>query len=120
MRRLAERVATEVLARGTIDDLLELSRLEAGALSDAEDVVVADVVAEAVAGAAAPSRPSRSSTPWSATSRSSPATAAIVSVANLLDNAVKYSEPAARDRAAGTDGPGSTSRSATAASASRP
>ena len=49
MQRLAERIYDEALRLGrTIDDLLELSRIEAGEAPAREPVPVADVVADAV------------------------------------------------------------------------
>jgi len=111
VRRLAERVATEAFrVSGTIDDLLELSRLEAGGTldADAEDVAVADVVAEAVE-RVRPAAEQRA-IEIDAVVGDVPVVAGdrrqlVSAVANLLDNAVKYSEPRSTVTVrAGTDG----------------
>lgn len=97
-RRLAERVATEAFrVSGTIDDLLELSRLEVAPGLSTDRVVVADVVAEAV-DRVAPAAEHRAIAVDA--ERTSPRLTVVgdrrqlvSALANLLDNAVKYSEP---------------------------
>lgn len=96
-RRLAARLAGEAFRVGrTIDDLLELSRLEAAAEPPGDDVPVAAFVAEAVDRV----RPAAEQRHIALEVEDVPALLAVVgdrrqlvsAVANLVDNAVKYSE----------------------------
>ena len=96
LRRLAVRVGIEAnRARRLIDDLLDLSRIEAEGLRGREPVVITDVIAAAVdrvrelAG--------RNHTDISIADHTPIAVAGderqlVTALANLLDNAVKYSE----------------------------
>ncbi len=98
VKRLAERLANEAFRVGnTIDDLLELSRLEvATALAD-DQVVVAQFVGDA----ADRVRPAAEQRGIAIEVERTPTRLAVVgdrrqlvsAVTNLLDNAVKYSEP---------------------------
>jgi two-component system, OmpR family, sensor histidine kinase SenX3 len=98
IRRLAQRMNTEAMrASRTIDDLLELSRIEAGEAAVAEPVAVHLVLAEAVERAAGAAEHRGINLDLQEPShqlkvrgdRRQLASA----VFNLLDNAIKYSEP---------------------------
>ncbi len=98
VRRLAHRMNQEAMrASRTIDDLLELSRIEAGEAAIQEPVAVHLVLAEAVERAAGPAEHSGITLDLQEPShrlvvrgdRRQLASA----VFNLLDNAIKYSEP---------------------------
>ncbi len=96
--RLAGRLHTEALRLGTlIEDLLALSRLESGRIEHPEVVDLAQVVRRAVE-RAAPAAEQREVTIQTTVTADAPLLldgdqAQLVSaVANLLDNAVKYSE----------------------------
>jgi two-component system, OmpR family, sensor histidine kinase SenX3 len=97
-RRLAERLANESFRVGrTIDDLLELSRLEVAAAPANEQVPVATFVSEACARV----EPAAEQRGIEFAVEEAPARLTVVgerrqlvsAVTNLLDNAVKYSEP---------------------------
>jgi two-component system, OmpR family, sensor histidine kinase SenX3 len=97
-RRLAERLANEAFRVGrTIDDLLELSRLEVAAAPANEHVPVATFVSEACARV----EPAAEQRGIEFEVEEAPARLTVVgerrqlvsAVTNLLDNAVKYSEP---------------------------
>jgi two-component system sensor histidine kinase SenX3 len=100
VERLAERIQTEAfrLAR-TVDDLLQLSRIEASEPPDAESVAIRQVVAEAVerTEAAADLRGVRISVApvegWLTVVGDR--RQLVSALANLLDNAVKYSDAGA-------------------------
>ena len=98
VQRLAERLYHEALRLGrTIDDLLELSRIEAGEPPARDPVLVADVLAAAIdrTQPAAELRdvtlhvelPDPDATTWGDRRQ------LVSAVANLVDNAVKYSDP---------------------------
>ncbi len=109
-RRLAERLASEAFRVGaTIDDLLELSRLEVATGLAADQVVVADVVNEA----ADRVRPGAEQRGIEIDVAAPPTRLTVVgdrrqlvsALTNLLDNGVKYSEPGSAIRVrASTDG----------------
>jgi two-component system sensor histidine kinase SenX3 len=109
-RRLAERLASESFRVGnTIEDLLELSRLEVAAGLSDETVGVAQFVGEA----ADRVRPAAEQRGIGIEVEDPPERLQVVgerrqlvsAVTNLLDNAVKYSEPGSSvDVAARTDG----------------
>lgn len=109
-RRLAERLASEAFRVGnTIDDLLELSRLEVASGLATEEVPVAQFVGDAGDRV----RPAAEQRGISVQVEEIPARLTVLgdrrqlvsAVANLLDNAVKYSEPGSTvDVAARTDG----------------
>ncbi len=97
-RRLAGRIQTEAFRVGrTIEDLLELSRIESGELPDRSPVPVQVVVAEAVERI----RPAAEQAEIEiATAEVTPRLAIfgdrrqlVSALYNLLDNAVKYSDP---------------------------
>ncbi len=97
-RRLAERLASEAFRVGnTIDDLLELSRLEVATGLAADDVGVAHFVQDA----ADRVRPAAEQRGIEIDVDAAPVRLSVVgdrrqlvsAVTNLLDNAVKYSEP---------------------------
>jgi two-component system, OmpR family, sensor histidine kinase SenX3 len=97
-RRLAERLASEAFRVGnTIDDLLELSRLEVATGLAADDVGVTHFVQDA----ADRVRPAAEQRGIEIDVESAPTRLSVVgdrrqlvsAVTNLLDNAVKYSEP---------------------------
>jgi two-component system sensor histidine kinase SenX3 len=97
-RRLAERLANESFRVGrTIDDLLELSRLEVAAAPANEQVPVATFVSEACARV----EPAAEQRGIEFAVEEAPGRLTVVgerrqlvsAVTNLLDNAVKYSEP---------------------------
>jgi two-component system sensor histidine kinase SenX3 len=98
VERLAERLYHEALRLGrTIDDLLELSRIEAGEPPARDPVLVADVLAAAIdrTQPAAELRevtlhvelPDPDAATWGDRRQ------LVSAVANLVDNAVKYSDP---------------------------
>ncbi len=110
-KRLAERLASEAFRVGnTIDDLLELSRLEVATGLASDDVVVAQFVGDA----ADRVRPAAEQRGIDIDVEEPPVRLTVVgerrqlvsAVTNLLDNAVKYSEPgstvAVRARTDGT------------------
>jgi two-component system sensor histidine kinase SenX3 len=109
-RRLAERLASESFRVGnTIEDLLELSRLEVAAGLSDDTVGVAQFVVEA----AERVRPAAEQRGIAIEVEEPPARLQVVgdrrqlvsAATNLLDNAVKYSEPGSSvDVAARTDG----------------
>jgi two-component system sensor histidine kinase SenX3 len=109
-RRLAERLANEAFRVGrTIDDLLELSRLEVASAPANERVPVAVFVGEAVARV----EPAAEQRGIELAVGQAPVRLTVVgerrqlvsAVTNLLDNAVKYSEPGSTvEVQAGTDG----------------
>ena len=109
-KRLAERLAAEAFRVGnTIDDLLELSRLEVATGLAADPVAVAQVVGESVDRV----RPAAEQHGIEMDVEHISPRLTVVgdrrqlvsAVTNLLDNAVKYSEPGARiDVRARTDG----------------
>lgn len=109
-RRLAERLASEAFRVGnTIDDLLELSRLEVATGLATEQVVVAEVVSEA----ADRVRPGAEQRGIEIDVDRPPTRLTVVgdrrqlvsALTNLLDNGVKYSEPGSVIRVrASTDG----------------
>jgi two-component system sensor histidine kinase SenX3 len=109
-KRLAERLANEAFRVGnTIDDLLELSRLEVATGLAADRVTVAQVVGESVDRV----RPAAEQHGIDVDVEQISARLTVVgdrrqlvsAVTNLLDNAVKYSEPGGRiDVRARTDG----------------
>ncbi|MDD9370087.1 MAG: ATP-binding protein [Acidimicrobiales bacterium] len=109
-RRLAERLASEAFRVGnTIDDLLELSRLEVATGLATEQVVVAEVVSEA----ADRVRPGSEQRGIEIDVDPPPTRLTVVgdrrqlvsALTNLLDNGVKYSEPGSAIRVrASTDG----------------
>ena len=109
-RRLAERLASEAFRVGnTIDDLLELSRLEVATGLATDEVGVAHFVGEA----ADRVRPAAEQRGIAIDVEQAPARIEVVgdrrqlvsAVTNLLDNAVKYSEPGSTvDVSARTDG----------------
>jgi two-component system, OmpR family, sensor histidine kinase SenX3 len=97
-RRLAERLANEAFrVGGTIDDLLELSRLEVASAPANEHVPVSTFVTEAVARV----EPAAEQRGIEFAVEETPDRLTVVgerrqlvsAVTNLLDNAVKYSEP---------------------------
>jgi two-component system, OmpR family, sensor histidine kinase SenX3 len=97
-RRLAERLANEAFRVGrTIDDLLELSRLEVASAPANEHVPVATFVSEACARV----EPAAEQRGIEFEVEEAPARLTVVgerrqlvsALTNLLDNAVKYSEP---------------------------
>ncbi len=103
VQRLAERLYHEALRLGrTIDDLLELSRIEAGEPPARDPVLVADVLAAAIdrTQPAAELRdvtlhvelPDPDATTWGDRRQ------LVSAVANLVDNAVKYSDPGGKRR----------------------
>ena len=98
VRRLAHRMNQEAMrASRTIDDLLELSRIEAGEAAIQEPVAVHLVLAEAVERAAGPAEHSGitldlQEPPHGLVVRGDRRQLASA-VYNLLDNAIKYSEP---------------------------
>ncbi|HKY68988.1 MAG TPA: ATP-binding protein, partial [Acidimicrobiales bacterium] len=108
--RLAERLANEAFRVGnTIDDLLELSRLEVATGLATDEVGVAQFVGEA----ADRVRPAAEQRGITIDVEQAPARLEVVgdrrqlvsAVTNLLDNAVKYSEPGSTvDVGARTDG----------------
>jgi two-component system sensor histidine kinase SenX3 len=110
VKRLAERLANEAFRVGnTIDDLLELSRLEVATGLANDKVPVAHFVGDA----ADRVRPAAEQRGISIEVGGMPARLTVVgdrrqlvsAVTNLLDNAVKYSEPGSSvDVAARTDG----------------
>jgi two-component system sensor histidine kinase SenX3 len=110
IRRLAERLGGEAFRVGrTIDDLLELSRLEVGAAPAGEAVSVAMFVGEACARV----QPAAEHRGIELDVEEAPARLSVVgerrqlvsAVTNLLDNAVKYSEAGSRvEVQARTDG----------------
>jgi two-component system, OmpR family, sensor histidine kinase SenX3 len=96
--RLATRIQNEALRVGrTIEDLLELSRIELGQVSAAEPVAVDDIVLEAVERM----RPAAEQAGISVVADAVPDDLVIAgdrrqltsALSNLLDNAVKYSDP---------------------------
>jgi two-component system sensor histidine kinase SenX3 len=96
--RLSERLSTAAHRLGDmIEDLLELSRTETSGTARAESVLVNDVVDDAVQNLAEPARVAR----VGVTTRVVPIDLALTgdrrqlrsAVQNLLDNAIKYSEP---------------------------
>jgi two-component system sensor histidine kinase SenX3 len=98
VKRLAERLANEAFRVGnTIDDLLELSRLEVATGLATDDVGVTHFVGEA----ADRVRPAAEQRAISIEVERAPARLSVIgdrrqlvsAVTNLLDNAVKYSEP---------------------------
>ena len=109
-KRLAERLATESFRVGaTIDDLLELSRLEVATGLATHEVVVAEVVGEAVDRV----RPGAEQRDIEIDVDPPPQRLTVVgdrrqlvsALTNLLDNGVKYSEPGTSIRVlASTDG----------------
>jgi two-component system, OmpR family, sensor histidine kinase SenX3 len=109
-KRLAERLASESFRVGnTIDDLLELSRLEVATGLATDQVVVAEVVGEA----ADRVRPAAEQRGIEIDVDPPPMRLTVVgdrrqlvsALTNLLDNAVKYSEPGSAIRVrASTDG----------------
>jgi two-component system sensor histidine kinase SenX3 len=110
VRRLAERLQAEAFRVATIiEDLLDLSRLEAEETPRHEPVAVVDVVAQAVAqaGPAAMQRgvtlsPEDMPRHWTVPGDRRQLVSAL---ANLLENAVKYSEPGSMVEVVGrTDG----------------
>ena len=97
-RRLAERLANEAFRVGrTIDDLLELSRLEVASAPASDQVPVATFVSEACARV----EPAAEQRGIEFEVEDAPARLTVVgerrqlvsALTNLLDNAVKYSEP---------------------------
>jgi signal transduction histidine kinase len=106
MRQETDRLA------GLVDDLFELSRIEAGALSlDLERVALDELVADSVAGAAIAAAAKgvdlrwRVPTPSPIVELSTPEMARVVR--NLLDNAIRHTPPGGAvviDAAAGEDG----------------
>ncbi len=110
--RLTARISQEADRLGaTIDDLLELSRLEAGDLRRTERVPIAEVITAAVE-ATEPSAHRRGVAiavdmgPLEAedVSVEGDRRQLVSAVANLLDNAVKYSEPGASVEVSGSLG----------------
>jgi two-component system sensor histidine kinase SenX3 len=109
-RRLAERLANEAFrVGGTIDDLLELSRLEVASAPANEHVPVSTFVTEAVARV----EPAAEQRGIEFAVEETPDRLTVVgerrqlvsAVTNLLDNAVKYSEPGSSvEMRARTDG----------------
>ena len=98
VRRLADRMNQEaVRASRTIDDLLELSRIEAGEAAIQEPVAVHLVLAEAVERAAGAAEHSGITLDLQEPSRRlvvrGDRRQLASAVYNLLDNAIKYSEP---------------------------
>jgi two-component system, OmpR family, sensor histidine kinase SenX3 len=97
-RRLAERLANEAFRVGnTIDDLLELSRLEVATGLASDEVVVAQVVSEA-ADRVRPAAEQRDicievDEPSPRLTVLGDRRQLVSALTNLLDNAVKYSEP---------------------------
>ncbi len=96
--RLATRIQNEALRVGrTIEDLLELSRIELGQVSSPEAVAVDDIVQEAVERM----RPAAEQAGISVVADAVPDELVIAgdrrqltsALSNLLDNAVKYSDP---------------------------
>ncbi len=96
--RLATRIQNEALRVGrTIEDLLELSRIELGQVSSPEAVAVDDIVQEAVERM----RPAAEQAGISVVAEAVPDELVIAgdrrqltsALSNLLDNAVKYSDP---------------------------
>jgi two-component system, OmpR family, sensor histidine kinase SenX3 len=96
--RLATRIQNEALRVGrTIEDLLELSRIELGQVSAAEPVAVDDIVLEAVERM----RPAAEQAGITIVADAVPDDLVITgdrrqltsALSNLLDNAVKYSDP---------------------------
>lgn len=109
-KRLAERLANEAFRVGnTIDDLLELSRLEVATGLAADEVTVAQVVGDA-ADRVRPAAEQRGididvEQPGGRLSIVGDRRQLVSAVTNLLDNAVKYSEPGSSiDVRAQTDG----------------
>ena len=109
-KRLAERLASEAFRVGaTIDDLLELSRLEVATGLAADQVVVADVVREA-ADRVLPGAEQRGieidvDPPPQRLTVVGDRRQLVSALTNLLDNGVKYSEPGSAIRVrARTDG----------------
>jgi two-component system sensor histidine kinase SenX3 len=109
-QRLADRIQTEALRVGrTIDDLLELSRIESGEMPQREPVTVSLVLAEAVERI----RPAAEQADIEVVVQEPSRRLALFgdrrqlvsAVYNLLDNAVKYSDPGdSVDVSAATDG----------------
>ncbi len=95
--RLAERVQAEAVRVGrTIEDLLELSRIELGQLSELEPVAVADVVTEAVARIRPAAEQAGITIDADAVDEGLVVAGEhrqlISALSNLIDNAVKYSD----------------------------
>ena len=98
MNRMAERMATEAFrVSHTIDDLLELSRIEAGSAPDDEPLSVAGFVKEAVervrSGAERRGITVEVDEPDVGLTVTGERRQLVSAIVNLLDNAVKYSEP---------------------------
>jgi two-component system sensor histidine kinase SenX3 len=98
MNRMAERMASEAFrVSHTIDDLLELSRIEAGSSQDDEPLSVAGFVKEAVervrSGAERRGIAIEVAEPDANLTVSGERRQLVSAIVNLLDNAVKYSEP---------------------------
>ncbi len=106
VQRLAARLHHEALRIGrTIDDLLELSKIEVGEPSSRDPVPVMQILADAVerAGAAAELRDVRldvACRPRELTVRGD-RRQLVSAIANLLDNAIKYSDPGSSVEALG-------------------
>ena len=98
VQRLAEKVVLEAhRAVTSIDDLMELSRIELGGLAHRDTVAAIDVVSEAMhrtaESASQRAIPVRLDTPDDDASVLGDRRQLISALANLIDNAVKYSEP---------------------------
>ncbi len=110
MRRLAQRMHHEAMrASRTIDDLLELSRIEAGEASLGDPVPVHLVLAEAVERASTAAEQRGITLDLAEPSRRLEVRGdrrqLVSAVFNLLDNAIKYSAPGSSVTvSAGTDG----------------
>ena len=109
IRRLAARIGEESRrAARLVEDLLDLSRIEAAGIQDSEELDLAEVVASAVArvhGVAVELGTSVEMDAPAGVVLRADRTQLLSAIANLVDNAVKYSEPGGNVRVEVLDGP---------------